>query len=53
MKIDLMNCVVIVIGVGVGFGCEYVLLFVWLGVKVVVNDLGSDVNGNGGFVIVV
>lgn len=43
--------VVIVIGVGGGLGCEYVLLLVKLGVKVVVNDYGGILIGEVGCVM--
>lgn len=45
--------VVFVIGVGVGLGWVYVLVFVERGVLVVVNDLGGDFKGVGkGFLVV-
>lgn len=39
--------VVFVIGVGGGLGWEYVLVFVFWGVFVVVNDFGGDKKGGG------
>lgn len=42
------GCVVIVIGVVWGIGCEYVFMFVEYGVKVVVNDFGGVRDGIGG-----
>lgn len=40
--------VVIVIGVGGGFGCDYVLCLVIYGVCVVVNDYGGLLSGEWG-----
>ncbi|KWF82516.1 3-hydroxyacyl-CoA dehydrogenase [Burkholderia cepacia] len=48
MAINLSNRVAIVTGGGAGLGREHALLLARLGAKVVVNDLGSDVNGRGG-----
>lgn len=47
MAVDLNGKVAIITGAGAGLGREYALLFGKLGAKVVVNDLGASLNGEG------
>jgi NAD(P)-dependent dehydrogenase (short-subunit alcohol dehydrogenase family) len=48
MSIDFKGKVVIVTGAGAGLGKNHALEFAKRGAKVVVNDLGSSVDGSGG-----
>lgn len=45
--IDFKDKVVVITGSGSGLGKEYALYFASKGAKVVVNDLGCSVDGNG------
>lgn len=48
MALDLNERVAIVTGAGGGLGREHALLLAKLGARIVVNDLGGDVRGEGG-----
>lgn len=47
MSADLKGRVAVITGAGNGLGRDYALLFASLGAKIVVNDLGASVNGEG------
>ncbi len=46
--VELEGRVAVVTGAGRGLGREHALLFASEGAKVVVNDLGGDMHGEGG-----
>ncbi len=50
MGLDFKGRVAIVTGAGGGLGKQHALLLASRGAKVVVNDLGADVHGDGGSV---